>query len=63
MSRSSALSRSPIDFVFVHDDVGFFIEDNGMLNDSKLNVVASLTAGRALYGNCVATSGHTRPSR
>ena len=47
-----------IDFVFLHDDLGFFIDDEGMLNYSRLNVVASIVAGRALYGNVVATRGH-----
>ncbi len=43
-----------IDFVIAHDDLGFFINDNGMLDGSPLNIAASVFAQRPLYGPVVA---------
>jgi GTP-dependent phosphoenolpyruvate carboxykinase len=54
-----ALDGQPFDFVYVHPEVGFYVDDEGMLNGSKLNLVASLTAGRALYGTVVLSKGDT----
>jgi hypothetical protein len=45
-----------IDFVRPHAGCGFYIDDNGMLENQPLNVVASVMAGMALYGPVVLTA-------
>lgn len=47
------------DFVYAHAAIGFYIDDEGLLNGSRFNCVASMMAGRALYGNAVLTNGDT----
>ena len=46
-----------IDFITVTKDVGFFIDDEGMLRNQPLNIPVSLMAGRAIYGPAVMTRG------
>ena len=48
-----------IDFLQANQHVGFYIDDEGMLNGQRLNVVVSLMAGRALYGPAVLTAADT----
>lgn len=45
----------PIDFIRAMADVGFYIDDEGMLNGSSLNVPASIFAGRPIWGPVVLT--------
>lgn len=47
-----------IDFVQITIDVGFYIQDEGMLNNQPLNVPVSLLSGRALYGPAVLCRGN-----
>jgi len=49
------LRDETLTFVRVSETAGFYIDDNGMLNGSKLNVCASMFAGRPLYGPVVLT--------
>lgn len=45
-----------LDFRIVHPDVGYFLDDEGLMNGEPLNVVASMIAGQAFYGNVVMTA-------
>jgi len=44
-----------IDFIRPHGGCGFYIDDEGMLTNQQLNVVASIMAAMALYGPAVLT--------
>jgi len=46
-------SHAVIDFTVANDAIGFYVDDEGMLNGSVLNVPASMYAGRPLYGSVV----------
>lgn len=48
-----------VDFQVINDVAGYFIDDEGMLNGSPLNMVASFIAGRAFYGNVVVVGPDT----
>jgi hypothetical protein len=54
-SAVSDVIGGPIDFIRVMADVGFYIDDEGMLNGSLLNVAASIFAGRPIWGRVVLT--------
>lgn len=47
-----------IDFVQVTIDVGFYIDDEGMLRNQPLNIPVSMLSGRALYGPAVLCRGN-----
>jgi hypothetical protein len=44
---------TPFDFIVISPDCGYYIDDEGMLNGSPLNVPASLFAGRPIWGPVV----------
>jgi hypothetical protein len=44
---------TPFDFIIISHDCGYYIDDEGMLNGSPLNVPASLFAGRPIWGPVV----------
>jgi hypothetical protein len=50
------LNGATISFLVVDEHIGLWIDDNGMLENQPLNVVASLMAGRALYGPAVVSA-------
>ena len=47
------IGEAIMDFTVVNDAIGFYVDDEGMLNGSVLNVPASMYAGRPLYGAVV----------
>jgi len=51
-------SHAVIDFTVANDAIGFYVDDEGMLNGSVLNVPASMYAGRPLYGSVVMANAH-----
>lgn len=47
------LDQACMDFVIVSETAAFYIDDEGMLNGSPLNMAASMFAGRPIYGPVV----------
>ena len=47
-----------IDMIQVTMDVGFFIDDEGMLRNLPLNIPVSMLSGRAIYGPAVLVRGN-----
>jgi hypothetical protein len=45
--------HTPFDFIYISDDCAYYIDDEGMLNGSPLNVPASFFAGRPIWGPVV----------
>jgi len=55
----AGLEEACFDFVLASPTAGFFIDDEGMLNGSTLNVAASMFASRPLYGPVVLCAAQT----
>lgn len=56
----SAISEgvgAAFDYVYVAPTIGLYVGDESLLDGSRFNLVASMVAGRALYGNAVLTHG------
>lgn len=55
------LGGATLDFVKVSPNIGFYVDDEGMLNGSALNVPASMVARRPLWGPAVLVRGEPDP--
>ena len=53
------LDDATFDFVAANPHVGLYVDDEGMLNGSSLNVPASIFVGRALFGPVVLCAPQT----
>jgi|SRR5262245_16198428 len=51
------LDQAVLTFLRVSETAGYFIDDNGMLDEAHLNVPASWFAGRPIYGPVVLCAG------